>query len=54
MLNTYPFQFGAHNPKPELRQNQFGGSIGGPIIHDKLSFFGDYEGLRQVQGAPPR
>jgi Carboxypeptidase regulatory-like domain/TonB dependent receptor len=53
VLNAYPFQFGANNPKPKLRQNQFGGSIGGPIIHDKLFFFGDYEGLRQIQGAAP-
>ncbi len=36
--------------KGELRQNQFGASIGGPIIKDKLFFFGDYEGLRRVQG----
>ncbi|SEC05818.1 TonB-dependent receptor [Terriglobus roseus] len=36
--------------KPELRQNQFGGSIGGPIFKDKTFFFGDYEGLRQVIG----
>ncbi|RXH56101.1 TonB-dependent receptor [Granulicella sibirica] len=36
--------------KPELRQNQFGGSIGGPIFHDKTFFFFDYEGLRQVVG----
>jgi hypothetical protein len=36
--------------KPELRQNQFGGSIGGPIIRDRTFFFGDYEGLRQVSG----
>ena len=36
--------------KPELRQNQFGGSIGGPIIKDKSFFFGDYEGFRLVQG----
>ncbi|WP_263378648.1 TonB-dependent receptor [Granulicella paludicola] len=36
--------------KPELRQNQFGGSFGGPIIHDRTFFFGDYEGFRQVSG----
>jgi hypothetical protein len=32
--------------KPELRQNDFGGVLGGPIIRDKLFFFGSYEGLR--------
>jgi len=32
--------------KPELRQNNFGGVLGGPIIKDKLFFFGSYEGLR--------
>ncbi len=37
-------------PKGELRQNQFGGAIGGPILKDKAFFFGDYEGLRRVQG----
>ncbi|SFR98136.1 Carboxypeptidase regulatory-like domain-containing protein [Granulicella pectinivorans] len=36
--------------KPELRQNQFGGSIGGPIFRDRTFFFGDYEGFRQVAG----
>ncbi len=36
--------------KPELRQNQFGGSVGGPIFKDRTFFFGDYEGLRQVNG----
>ena len=36
--------------KGELRQNQFGASIGGPIIKDKLFYFGDYEGTRRVQG----
>ncbi len=36
--------------KPELRQNQYGGSIGGPILHDRTFFHFDYEGLRQVIG----
>ncbi|HWA95686.1 MAG TPA: TonB-dependent receptor [Terracidiphilus sp.] len=37
--------------KGELRQNQFGASIGGPIIKNKVFFFGDYEGFRRVQGS---
>ncbi len=36
--------------KPELRQNQYGGSIGGPIFKNKTFFFFDYEGFRQVSG----
>ena len=40
-----------HNvPKGELRQNQFGVSGGGPVIKNKVFFFGDYEGLRRIQG----
>jgi len=37
-------------PSPSLRQNQFGGSIGGPIFKDKTFFYFDYEGLRAVSG----
>jgi hypothetical protein len=32
--------------EPALRQNDFGGVLGGPVIKDKLFFFGSYEGLR--------
>jgi hypothetical protein len=34
-------------PTP-LRLNQFGANVGGPIKHDKLLYFVDYEGVRQV------
>jgi Carboxypeptidase regulatory-like domain len=35
-----------HLPKPEERQNDFGGVLGGPVIKDKTFFFFSYEGLR--------
>jgi Carboxypeptidase regulatory-like domain/TonB dependent receptor/TonB-dependent Receptor Plug Domain len=40
--NTIPFQ------KPTFNRNQFGVNFGGPIIKDKLFYFVDYEGFRQV------
>jgi Carboxypeptidase regulatory-like domain/TonB dependent receptor len=35
-------------PRPALKQNQFGFDVGGPIKRDKLFFFGSYQGTRQV------
>ncbi len=31
-------------------QNQFGGTVGGPIVRNKIFFFSDYQGTRQIQG----
>ena len=53
VLNANPYKFGAIIPKPHWRQNQFGGSIGGPIVKDRTFFFGDYEGFRLVRGLNP-
>jgi outer membrane receptor protein involved in Fe transport len=33
-------------PKPPLRQNDFGGTLGGPVLRDRTFFFFSYEGLR--------
>ncbi len=33
-----------------FQQNQFGGTLGGPIKKNKLFFFGDYQGTRTVEG----
>ncbi|HTL45201.1 MAG TPA: carboxypeptidase regulatory-like domain-containing protein [Vicinamibacterales bacterium] len=38
-------------PKPKLKQNQFGGAFGGPVEKNKLFFFGYYEGYRNQQGS---
>jgi hypothetical protein len=36
--------------KQELKLDQFGGSIGGPLVGNKTFFFGSFEGLRQTTG----
>ena len=53
LLNTYAYQFGAHAAKPRLRQNQFGGSLGGPIFKNKAFFHGDAEFFRLIKGGLP-
>ena len=39
--------------KPNLKQNQFGGTVGGPVRQSKLFYFASYQGTRQVNGLDP-
>ncbi len=36
--------------KPDFKQNQFGGTLGGPLMKNKAFFFGSYQGHRETQG----
>src|SRR5215470_5540479 len=47
-LNADGFKF-APAKTPTLQRNQFGLAVGGPFIKNKLFFFADYEGFRQIQ-----
>ena len=48
-------KFDARNPFKAtvnpLKQNQFGGNIGGPILRNRAFFFGSYQGFRQHVGS---
>lgn len=50
VLNARPFF--TPGPKPDVNFNQYGGTLGGPVIHNKLFFFTTYEGYQERAGVP--
>jgi hypothetical protein len=51
-LDAGQWVFGGPSVKNDIKQNQFGGAIGGPIKKDKLFFFFSYDGTRMVYAQP--
>ena len=41
----------AGRPRPVLNRHQFGGTLGGPILNDRVFFFASYQGTREQNGA---
>ncbi|MHB1936291.1 MAG: outer membrane beta-barrel protein [Acidobacteriaceae bacterium] len=50
-LNAAPYSFGQNAPVPILHYNNYGVSIGGPILKKKLFFFFDYDKTIDIGGA---
>jgi outer membrane receptor protein involved in Fe transport len=51
-LDAKNFFESADASKAPFKRNQFGGSVGGPIVPNRTFFFADYEGIRQAKGIP--
>ncbi len=49
-LDAYNYFANRSQPVPKNDQQQFGGSLGGPIVRNRTFFFGDYERFHQVRG----
>jgi hypothetical protein len=49
-LNARNYFSSAPARKPEYRRNLYGATLGAPILHDRLFFFGDYQGVKQLIG----
>jgi len=55
VLNSNDYFFKQNDvARPELKQNQFGGTLSGPVLKDKLLYFGSYQGTRQVNAVQGR
>src|SRR5207237_3538446 len=52
-MNAYSYNFGGKPSKPVLRYNNFGGSVGGPIIKRKLFFYFNFDKIIQHGGSQP-
>ena len=48
-MKSRPYFLPAEPGKPQARQNQFGGTLGGPIVRNTLFFFGSYQGTFDKQ-----
>lgn len=48
-FNARSYFLAASERIPKFIRNQFGGTLGGPIVRDRLFFFGSFDGLRQRQ-----